>query len=185
MYCGNCGVELDGSGKYCPSCGRNCSSGHNLGPKIASRPMAGIAVGSILGVIGLLWSIATLFKLLYGTTGGSLAAMFETFPALNTTTLLSTSVGITGHTALLVGTSLSFLRHPRGNQIVRLSCIGLILAILITAILNHIIITSSDVWATLPNNFRGGLVGGVIGAAIGGIAQWSVVMFLFRKRRWA
>lgn len=49
---------------------------------------------------------------------------------------------------------------------------------------SYFAVTGSDAWATLDAATRGSLISGLIGGMLGGLFQWGLVLYFFRKRRW-
>ena len=183
MYCVNCGQKIEEGKKFCGACGKSIDAQTQV-IVADKRPIAGIAVATIIGIIGIPCNIVVIFKSLYYNPMGVEAILYQAFPALQSITFLSSSIGIAGVSILLIGVLLVFLRHPNGNKTVRITCYCMLLAIIGMFIASYFAIVESTAWSTLDSSTQGGLIGGLVGGLIGGIFEWSLILFLFRKRRW-
>ncbi len=181
MYCTSCGKLVENGAQFCGACGKSAAADN---PSIEKRPIAGIAVGTILGVIGVIWSVAAIFKLLYSTPAGFDAALFEAFPALQGISLIGATLGLLGNSALLIGVLLAFLRHAKGHKTVRVTSYCTFVALILIFVASYFAVTGAPAWQALDAPTKGSLIGGLSGGVIGGILQWGLVLFLFRKSRW-
>lgn len=181
MYCSSCGKVVTEGSQFCSACGNPVSAGARPAEK---RPIAGIAVGTVFSVVGLIWSIATIFMSLYSDPAGVEAALFQAFPALQGTSLFGAMFGLLGNSALLVGVLLAFLRHPKGHKTVRVTSYCTFAAIVVLFVVSYFLVTGAPAWQTLDAPSKAGLIGGLSGGIIGGALQWGLVLFLFRKSRW-
>lgn len=181
MYCSSCGKLVADGAQFCGGCGKPAAADS---PSIEKRPIAGIAVGTVLGIIGAVWSVAATFKLLYSNPAGIEATLFEAFPALQSTSIWGAALGLLGNSALLIGVLLAFLRHPKGHKTVRLTSYCTFVALLLMFVASYLAVTGAPAWQTLDAPTKGSLIGGLSGGVIGGILQWGLVLFLFRKSRW-
>ena len=182
MYCISCGKQIAEGAQFCGSCGNQVGVQNNVAS--ADRPIAGIAVGTIFGVIGVVWSIMSMFKSLYGNPAGVEAALYQAFPALQSTSFFSTSMGMVGNSALLIGALLVFLRHPKGNKTVRVTSYCMLIAIFCMFVASYFAVTEAEAWQTIDGPTKGSLIGGLAGGVLGGMFQWGLVIFFFRKKRW-
>ena len=188
MYCSHCGQEAAGESKFCAGCGAALEPAIGQSAPAARRadrrPVAGIVVAIVLGSIGLVWSCVELFSSLSGTAGGVKGAFFAVFPGLRDVQFLATSAGMIGNTAVLIGALMSFLFHPGGPRVVRAASWTMLVIVAIGMALTGVVISNSEAWRSLDAPTRGSFIGGIIGAAIGGVLQWVLILFLFRKTRW-
>jgi hypothetical protein len=77
---------------------------------------------------------------------------------------------------------MSLLYHPRGSTVIRATCWIMVAAVFVATALALTLVVSSATWQVLDGQTRGSLVGGIVGGLIGGLLQWSLIIFLFRKR---
>jgi hypothetical protein len=185
MYCSQCGCEAIPESTFCAGCGAVLGASSSEPPpvkrQISSRPVAGIAVATVLGGIGLLWACAQLFSSLSSAPGGVQAALFITFPGLQEAQFTTTAAGMLGNAAVLIGALMSFLFHPNGAKVVRVASWVMLVAVVLSAGVTGTLVTNSAAWPSLDAPTKGGLIGGVVGGAIGGALQWGLILFLFRK----
>lgn len=181
MYCSGCGKVISEGAQFCSECGRPVASSTL---SIQRRPIAGIAVGTIFGIIGVVWSIAALFAMVYMDPGSIETSLNEAFPGLDVINFFGSSVGFIANTVLLIGVLLAFLRHPNGHKTVRITAYCALVASFFLFMSSYFTVTGADAWQYLDPPTRGSLMGGLIGGMIGGLFQWILLLFLFRKRRW-
>jgi hypothetical protein len=111
------------------------------------------------------------------------ATIYSAFPGLQAATFIGNSLGLIGNSALLVGAFMSFFYHPHGRAVVRITIWIMIgVGVLTTAFAVNSVVSSSA-WETLDAPRRGALLGGIVGAAIGGVLQGGLILFLFRNRQ--
>ena len=134
MYCSACGKAVPRGARFCQACGMAVGA-HTPEPAASSRPMAGIVVASILGLVGLVWSGAVMFRGIYGEPSRAEAALYQLCPALQSIGACSNAAGLVGSICLLVGALLSLSHHPHGNAVVRRTCDCMLVAAPIFAIL--------------------------------------------------
>jgi hypothetical protein len=185
MYCSQCGREATQESTFCVGCGvvlgASSSEASPVKRQIGSRLVAGIAVATVLGGIGLLWACAQLFSSLSSAPGGVQATLFMTFPGLQEAQFATTGAGMLGNAAVLIGALMSFLFHPSGAKVVRVASWAMLVAVVLSAGVTGMLITNSAAWPSLDAPMKGTLIGGVVGGAIGGALQWGLILFLFRK----
>jgi len=154
------------------------ATGHSVG----RRPIVGIAVGAIFGLLGLLWSSAQIFKALYTNTSGPAADLYRAFPPLQDIAFFGSSLGMLGNSVLLIGVLLALMRHVNAARTVRMTSRCMLGAILATSIASYLVLTRADAWQLLDPRTKGGLIGGLIGGLLGGGVQWGLVLFFFREK---
>jgi hypothetical protein len=154
--------------------------GERLGD--ARRPTAGIAVATIFGLVGLIWSGYELMSATITDPAGLRATLFRSFPGYQTTAFMGTSLGLVGNSVLLVGAFMSFFYHPHGRTVVRVASWAMIAVILLLTLVTINLVVSSSTWESLGGSTRDGFLGGLVGGALGGALQWGLILFLFRTR---
>jgi hypothetical protein len=193
----DCGYSF-GSGTYlaasatakkCPFCAELIQAdaikcrfcGERLGS--AKRPTAGIAVATIFGLVGLIWSGYAVFSELTTEPAGVRATFYRSFPGYQEVVLIGVSLSLVGNAALLVGAFMSFLYDQLGRTVVRVTSWIMIALIVLQTFITINLVVSSSTWETLDSPTRDGLMGSFVGAALGGaVIQWGLVVFLFRAR---
>jgi zinc-ribbon domain len=190
MYCSRCGRELPGGAAFCAACGTprtplasRSAEYTAAGVQAGRRPVAGIVVAGVLGSVGLLWSCVAVLSFMSGPTGVQ-GLLFRAFPGLQDIQFLTTSAGMVGNAAVLIGAVMSFLLHPAAAKVVRVSSWAMLLTIGVSTVVTGAVIFGSAAWPSLEAPARGSLMGGLVGGAIGGLIQWGLILFLFRKSRW-
>lgn len=181
MYCSGCGKVVAENAQFCSSCGARAGGG---AAPVEKRPIAGIAVGTVFGIVGLVLSIAAIFKSLYSNPAGVEAALYQAFPALQTTNFFGATLALVGNSALLIGVLLAFLRHARGHKTVRVTSYCTFAALAVLFVISYLAVTGATAWQTLDAPTKGSLIGGLSGGVIGSAMQWGLTLFLFRKSRW-
>jgi hypothetical protein len=140
-------------------------------------------VATIFGLVGLIWSGYAAFSALTTDPAGIQAALYRSFPGYQQAALMGSSLAFTGNAALLVGALMSFLYHPHGRTVVRVTSGIMIAAIVLQTVVTINLIVASTTWGSLDGASRSSFMGGFVGAAIGGaVIQWGLVLFLFRNR---
>lgn len=181
MYCSRCGKKISEGAQFCSGCGTSVVAEDTVTEK---RPVAGIAVGAVLGVIGIAWALTAIFKSFSGNAAGIEAALYKAFPASQDIGFFGSTLGLVSNSALLIGVLMAFLRHANGHKTVRITAYCASFALLLIFIALYVAITGAPAWQTLDASTKGSLIGGLIGGAIGGLLQWGLILFLFRKSRW-
>lgn len=186
MYCSSCGTLLAHGAQFCNGCGTRTATGAAASGALSTekRPVAGIAVSAVLGTIGVVWGFVAMYKAIYADVEGMQAAIYQAFPAFQNVALLGSSIGILGSAALLIGVVLVLLRHANGPKTVRITSYCMLAAALLVLVASYFAMASAPSWQTLDASTKGALLGGIIGGAIGGLAQWGLILFLFRNSRW-
>ena len=184
MYCNQCGKLTSQDAIYCDSCGTKLDVSTVIQSSGEKRPIAGMVVGGLFGLTGMLWAFAELFMFIYSDPPELDVALHEAFPGLGLTSILSIALGMFGDAAIAIGALLSFFRHPKGNKVSRISAYVMLVTTLMLAAMTYFAVTSESAWQTLDSSMKGGLLGGIIGGAAAGLAVYGLIAFLFRKSRW-
>jgi len=177
----SCGAQIAQGAQLCGKCGKQAEA---KGSAVIAdkRPVAGIAVAGILGFIGVVWDIAAIFENLYSQPTGVEADLYQAFPALQIIAHFSPFLSIAGNSALLIGTLMAFLRHPNGCMTVRITAYCMLLAVLGIFVASYFAVAAAVPWHMLDPITKGGLIGGLVGGMLGGTLQYSLILFLFKKR---
>ena len=187
MYCSKCGQELSEGAIFCTTCGGPLAQEAARTPKSPDQPMAkplaGIVVGGVLGTIGLLWSTVATFSSLSSDPSGPQAQLLLLFPGLGEVQFLANSTGMIGNAAVLIGALLSFLLHPSGNSIVRITSWAMLAGVVIASLLTAAVVLNLSAWPLLQPEAKASLLGGIMGGLIGGVFQCGLIIFLFRGFR--
>ena len=185
MYCTNCGEPIHEGARFCGACDNSAAAtgDHDSMRVPRKRPVAGIVVAAICGFAGLLWCLSNLFRGLAPMSWGVAAALYSSlFPSFRNASVLNCAAGVIGNAALLVGTCLTFIRHCNGAKVVRVSCYCMLLLSLLLFTAAYFSITAGDAWRNLNASTQASITRGLVGALVGNILQWGIVLFLFRKR---
>jgi hypothetical protein len=118
-------------------------------PGETKRPTAGVAVATIAGLVGLIWSGYSIFSGMATDPAGIQAAFYNAFPGYQKTAFMIASLGMVGNSSLLVGAFMSFLRHPRGRKVVRVTSWIMIAAVVLAEALIVGLMVSSATWESL------------------------------------
>ena len=183
MYCMSCGKQIAEGTQFCSACG-NPVGAQSPVAVLEKRPIAGIAVGTIFGIIDLAGSFVKMFKILYSTPTGIEAVVYKAFPAFQVIEFNSICIGIAGNSALLIGVLMAFLRHPQGNKTVRVTSYCMLAAYLCMLASYYFAITEAEAWLTLDTKIKDSIISMFVAAMLGGIFHWVLLLFLFRKSRW-
>ena len=181
-FCGRCGFDLrkTSSGQ---SSSEPQSTPHSQQPANSEdKPIAGIIVALVLGIIGLLWTCAVLFQNLYGTPNSIQATLNQIFPSLQIKAYLGLSLGILGNAALIIGALMSHMNHPKGVKAVRFTSYLMIISTALASVITYFAVTGADAWLALDAPTKGALIGGLVGGTIGAFLQWGLILFLFRQK---
>ena len=173
-YCGHCGLDL----RKAPSV-RLASEAQDTPctPQLTSshdKPIAGIIVGMVFGVIGLLWTCAVLFQNLYGTPNNIQITLIQTFPSLQVKTNIGLLLGMLGNTVLIIGALMSHMRHPKGPQTIRVTAYSMMASAVLLSVISYFAVTGADAWEALDGQIKGTLIGGIVGGLIGALIQWGL-----------
>ena len=192
-FCVKCGLEYDEKlgNNFCAKCGfdlrENVSAQSELLPTTApahgqldKKPIAGIIIAVLLGIVGLLWSFAVLFHSLYGSPSSIQIALQQTFPTLQIKTYIGLSFALIGNAALIIGGLMAHLSHPSGAKTVRVTAYFMIVATVLLSVWTLFATIGAEAWPTLDAATKGALIGGLIGGFIGALLQWGLILFLFR-----
>jgi len=150
----------------------------------AGRPVVGIVVASLIGAFEFIWSGTASFRSFYFEPSGETATFNALFPGTATIRMAGENIAVAGALALLIGTTLSFVQHRHGNKTVRVTCYCMIGCMFLSVTSLFLAMGLSPSWGSLDAPTKGAVIGGLIGAGIGGMFEWGLILFFFRKRRW-
>ena len=145
------------------------------------KPVAGIVVALVLGVVGLIWNCAVLFHYEYGNPNNVQVLIYQAFPALQIKNLIGYSVALLGNTSLVIGALMAHLNHPNGVRVVRITIYSMIATTVLSVIMACFAVFGADSWTTLDAPTKGAMIGGLVGGIIGAIIDLGLLLFLFRK----
>lgn len=165
--CPDCGRDVSTAATTCIHCGRPMAQA--AAPDAHPRPMAGIVIACVLGVVTLLWALMP----------GEPAATEWGADAKK----VSQGMHVLGCSALLIGALLSLAGQRVGNRIVRTTSWLMIVAVLGLALLSWRL-ASSGAEADLGENATAILGGVAAVSALIGIAQWVLFLYLFRGSKY-
>jgi hypothetical protein len=147
MLCPECASEVSDQAVSCPKCGLPLGGT----PTTPTKPTVGIVVAGVLGVIGLWWALSSF------TPGPLDFAHFALVPALASFTVVSASVNTLGNVSLLVGVGLTALSHQNGPQVVRITCVLMLVATVLLGVAMFSAVSGS--LETMDPQVRGGVEG--------------------------
>lgn len=184
ISCPDCDKEVSSIAPYCPHCGRPIATfsreeeAQRWSGKIARESLAitslygkskklvaGTVIGGVLGVVGLLVALSSL------NLGAAELILIAQKPILASFMRLSSAVGLLANSVLLIGVILSVLNHPRGPEVVRITCATWAIVIALLGVLWRFIVAGSE----LDNPTR------TIGDVIGGLFQCGLIYYFFRE----
>jgi hypothetical protein len=185
-YCSFCGESVPTNSNFCGACGHprepvaNDHATRATDMRVAAAaartaPTAGIVVAGILGVVDLWWALSSF------TPGPLDLALYTLVPALAPFTLISASVNSLGNISLLIGVGLTALSHDRGPQVVRITCVLMLVATILLGIGMFSAVSGS--LDGMEPQVRSGFEGGIIGGIVGGLIVWSLILVLFKRSR--
>lgn len=149
------------------------------------RPLVGIVIVGVFCALQLLFGAIALNPATLGQPPlGPAGDIFRAFPALMPTQFLGATTSVFIALTMLVGSILSFLRHPKGNATVRFGAYAYIALAVAMAVLTYVILTNSANWSRIPAELRGGLIGGAVGGSAALLGLAGGALYLFRKSRW-
>lgn len=183
MFCSQCGEAIATESVFCSACGSQVlpvrpRSSSRAQPNERTRPIAGIVVAGVLGIIGVLLSCFSLFA---GPIGNQ-RFMYIAFPGLAELSLLGSIIAMGGSTAILIGALMSLLYHPAGANVVRITSWAMLAISILMGFITGIIMLTSSAWPSIDESTKLPLIGGAIGGVIGGLVQWGLILYLFRRR---
>ena len=198
-FCVNCGLEYaeNAGHNFCASCGfalrkSTTPEQENSENRVAvvrqlsclpdKKPIAGIVVALVVGIVGLFWSSAQLFHTLYGSPNSTQVALLQTFPSLQNETFLKLSFALIANTALIIGALMAYLNHPTGAKVVRVTAYSMIVITIASCVTTFFSITLAEAWRTLDVPIKGALIGGLVGGTIGAFLLCGLLLFLFREQ---
>jgi TPR repeat protein len=200
-FCEKCGLQYDESREhnFCAKCGfelRKSAPAQQAIPEPSliqppssitqnqpdcKKPVAGIIVALVVGVIGVIWSCAELFHNLYGNLSNVQALLYQAFPALQIKNYIGYSFALLGNAVLVIGALLAHQNHPNGVRVVRVTTYAMIGMTVLLVAIGCFAVFGADAWATLDATTKGAMIGGMIGGIIGAVIQWGLILFLFRN----
>jgi len=200
-FCVKCGLQYDESHEhsFCARCGadlRNTTSDQQATPEPNSikpsplitqsrpgqkKPIAGIVVAMVLGVLSLIWTCAALFHNLFGNPSDLQALFYQSFPTLQIKNLIGFSLALLGDAALVIGALMAYLDHPNGTRVVRVTSYSMIALTILLVAFSGLAVFGSDAWPALDAPTKGAVIGGLVGGTIGAFLQWGFILVLFRK----
>ncbi|HET7462491.1 MAG TPA: zinc ribbon domain-containing protein [Longimicrobium sp.] len=163
ITCPDCGREVSDAAPTCPHCGRPFKSA----PPAPRKPVAGIVVACVLGVLMLLWA--------HGKST-------STSPEVVEVREMSNSVYTLGCVLLLIGALMSAAGHRWGNRIVRgTSWMMIVLVSMLTIVIRSTIMdrAAAQGRATTP-----GFGAAVVLLFVVGLTPWLLYLYLFRKSKY-
>lgn len=185
MFCSTCGQQAKDHSRYCDQCGASLARGAQPASSTATagltRPIAGIVLALVFAGLGAIWAIVGCLGALSTSPGGVQGQLYKAFPGLDGLHLLGYLASIVGNAAVLVGASLTLASHPAGPKTTRIACWSLIGVAVLGSLLTLTLFTSAPAWLSMNAPTKGGLIGGLVGGVVGAIAQWGLVLFLFRR----
>lgn len=134
----------------------------------ADRPIAGIIVALVLGIINIIWFGAVIFR----------------GPPTELRSLFGVGIAFVGNTVLVIGALLSYARHPSGNRTVRITCYSMLVLLVLQEAMMFTDVKAWPKWSSLDPIVAYSVVVGIVGVVIGTALVWIFILFLFRKRRW-
>lgn len=184
ISCPDCNKEVSSIAPYCPHCGRPIATlsgdeeSQNWSGKIAREPLAvaplhgkskkliaGTVIGGVLGVVGLLMALNSL------NPGVAQLILIAQKPPLTSLMRISSSVGLLANSGLLIGITLSALNHPKGPEVVRITCALWAIAIALFGVLWRFIMAGSELDTPAQT----------IGGVLGGLFQCGLIYYFFRE----
>lgn len=163
VTCPDCGREVSDAAPACPHCGRPFKT-TSPAPR---KPVAGIVVACVLGVLMLVWA--------HGKST-------STSPELVETREMSNGVYTLGCVLLLIGALMSAAGHRWGNRIVRFaSWTMIVLVSMLTWVIRSTLV---DRAAAQGRPLTPGFGAAVALFAVVGLTPWLLYLFLFRRSRY-
>jgi hypothetical protein len=182
-FCAHCGFDFRRHTPQKQEVSENTATVNHLPTgQLHKKPVAGIIVALVLGITGLLWTSAQLFHTLYGTPSSTQVALLQTFPSLQTKTLIGLSFALIGDTVLIIGALMAHLNHPNGTKVVRITSYSMIGLTFVLVVITLFAVTGAEAWPTLDAPTKGALLGGLVGGTIGALLLWGFLLFLFREQ---
>jgi len=200
-FCVKCGLQYDESHEhsFCARCGadlRKTTSDQPTTPEPNSikssplmtqsrpgekKPIAGIVVAMVLGLLSLIWTCAALFHNVFGNPSDLQTLFYQYFPTLQIKNLIGLSLALLGDTALVIGALMAYLDHPNGTRVVRVTSYSMIALTILLVGFSCLAVFGSDAWPALDAPTKGAMIGGLVGGTIGAFVQWGFILVLFRK----
>jgi hypothetical protein len=167
ILCPDCGREVSDAAPACPHCGRpilpRAAAQQPVPAAAPPKPIAGIVVAGVFGVLTLLWA--------HGDAEN---------PANEDTRQMANGVYTLGYVMLLIGTLMSLGGHRWGNRIARAACwITIPLVIILFIVVRQELMLRHAGEAPQPG------IQAVLWAVLGfSLLPWLLYLYLFRKSRY-
>jgi predicted outer membrane lipoprotein/DNA-directed RNA polymerase subunit RPC12/RpoP len=166
IICPDCGREVSDAAPACPHCGRPIlphPAATKPAPAAPPKPIAGIVVACVFGVLTLLWA--------HGHAEN---------PANEDTRQMSNGVYTLGYVMLLIGALMSLGGHRWGNRIARAACwITIPLVIILFVVIRQELLARHAGEGMQPGVQA--VLWGVLGFSL---VPWLLYLYLFRKSRY-
>lgn len=170
IACPDCAREVSDAAPACPHCGRPFHappSAPSAAPTAAPKPIAGIVVACVLGMLTLVWAL--------GPSAGAAAAKSETRE-------MSNGVHALGCTLLLIGAGMSAAGHRWGNRVVRATAwLMLVLVTVLVLVVRSELADRALAEGRPPVPGFGWVVALVMAV---GLFPWLLYLFLFRRSKY-
>ncbi|HSU13861.1 hypothetical protein [Longimicrobium sp.] len=169
IACPDCGREVSSAAPACPHCGRPIHAltatppSAPVGPAAQPKPIAGIVIACVLGVLTLVWA--------HGHAEN---------PANEDTRQMSNAVYSFGYVLLMIGALMSLGGHRWGNRIARAACwITIPLLVILFLVIRQDLLARHAGEGLRPG------VGAFLLAVMGfSLCPWLLYLYLFRKSRY-
>ena len=146
----------------------------------AGRPTFGIVLALILSVSALVVIINNFGDLLSPQN----APVYRPYPGLRAWIFFSKSIAFVGHSTIAIGAILSYRRHPKGNEIVRIGQWCVLIFALIGKLVAYRIVRGSVHWDSFPQPDKDFVEHDFLTVVLGAIVQSWLILFLFRRSKW-
>lgn len=157
---------------------------HTTTPSEDTRPLVGIAVGSVLAVLTVVMTLWDMGQSMQGPPAGPAGEILRLFPELMGVKMLMAPIGILLACALIVGIILAAMRHPSGNKVVRLTTWTIIVFGILYVAINYLVVSGSPNWVRIGASMQTAFTYSFIGSTAFTVLIWSAILYLFRKSRW-
>jgi hypothetical protein len=146
------------------------------------KPKAGIAIALFLGLVSICWNGLSFVDFVTTDPSSDRARLMrEFFPGVHLSGFISGLFGTASSFVLVLGAFVSLMGERAGNAVVRfISWIGVVVAPVL-AFFNLFLILGSEGFKYASDQGFFEAMGAIIGAAIGNMIQWIVIIYFFRK----